>query len=285
MKQALFVVLVCTFAANSAVADMIYGLASRAPGGSVPSGLPTYLYSFDDDTGAVSPLKMVTLNNGGVDVDALAWSGNSGLWAFAVGTGAMLTIDPVSAVASATGFSYANRDIRGAVFDAADNLWVADAQLDQLLQIDPAAGSILQTVNLMLPGASFDLTTSTDIAIARDGTFFLVNVGRVYTVDLSTGGLSLQHEISSPNNNLAGIAFSTDGPDDVLFGYEVNGSDNIFQYDMGNLYQPTLFATNFTVNNAGRGDLASVTPVPVPGAILLGLLGLGAAGVKLRKRA
>ena len=35
--------------------------------------------------------------------------------------------------------------------------------------------------------------------------------------------------------------------------------------------------------NPSQGDAFHVSVVPVPGAILLGLLGLGAAGIKLRK--
>jgi hypothetical protein len=279
-----FVALFCTLAANVTVADLIYGLASYAPGGMVPSAVPTYLYRFEDNTpGSVINVGEVKLNGSSVDADALAWSANHGLMAFAVGTGAMLTINPTTAVATETNFSYGNRDIRGAVFDAADNLWVADALGDLLLRINPVNGAILQTVDLGANG--YDIINAMDIAIARDGTFFLVNQSEICTVDLATGTVTLQQTISPTNNNVAGIAFSTDGPDDILFGYEVNGSDDIFQYDMGNSYTPTLFATGFTVNNAGRGDLASITPVPVPGAVLLGMLGLSVAGVKLRKRA
>ncbi len=289
IRKTIFIALLCAVGANTAVADLMYGLASRAPGGSVPSSAPTYLYRFEDDSTPLASFMQigeVKLGVSSIDADALAWSPNYGLRAFDVVTGAMLTIDPATAAATATGStSHPNRDIRGAVFDTADNLWVADAAQNELLRIDPLNGSTLQTIGLMLPTAAFDLSTSTDIAIARDGTVFLVNVGAVYTVDLGTGMLSLQHQIAPTDNNLAGLAFSTDGPDDILFAYEVNGSDDIFQYDVDNLYGTTLFGTGFTAMNAGRGDLASITPVPVPGAMLLGLLGLGAAGAKLRRRA
>lgn len=290
MKKLMLIAVVCTLSANAAIADMMYGLASYAPGGSVPSAAPTYLYSFNDNIpGIVTNLGKVRLKDSGSDVDAdgMAWSANYGLLAFSVQTGAdyssMLAIDPTTAVATPKGFSYDGRDIRGAVFDVADNLWVADAAQNQLLRIDLVNGDILQTVDLTLAAGTFDLKNSTDIAIARDGTFFLVNVGNIYTVNMSTGALTLQHEISPSNNNLPGLAFSTDGPDDILFGYEVNGSDDIFQYDINNLYASTSFATAFTAQNAGRGDLASMTPIPVPGAALLGVLGLSVVGVKLRK--
>jgi hypothetical protein len=285
-------VVAMVLAANTAVADMTYGLESYAPGGTVPSSAPTYLYSFEDNTpGVVTNLGKVKLNNSDVDADALAWSANHGLLAFAVQTGAaigssLLTIDPDTAVATDTGSSYSGRDIRGAVFDAGDNLWVADAAQDQLLRINPVNGNIEQIINLTLSGAAFNLSTTTDIAITRDGTFFLVSTYDIYTVNVTTGALTLQHNLGPPGSSthaLAGISFSTDGPDNALFGYEINGSDDIYQYDISSGYTPTVFKMDFSpAFNAGRGDLATIT-VPVPGAVLLGIIGLGAVGVKLRK--
>ena len=290
MKKCLLALVpVLALAANTAVADMTYGLESRAPGGTVPSSPPTYLYSFDDNTpGVVTNIGKVQLNNSDIDADALAWSANYGLLAFSVQTGAatgssLLTIDPDTAVAQDSGSSYSGRDIRGAVFDAGDNLWVADAAQDQLLRINPVNGNIEQIINLTLSGAAFNLSTATDIAITRDGTYFLASTYDLYTVDVSTGVLTLQHHFTGTSDALAGISFSTDGPDNVLFGYEINYSDDIYQYDISSGYARTAFAVNFTPGfNAGRGDLATIT-VPVPGAVLLGILGLGLAGVKLRK--
>jgi len=198
----------------------------------------------------------------------------------------MATINPATAVASDTTFSYSGRDIRGAVFDTADNLWVADAAQNQLLQINPGDGGILQTINLMLAASAFDLADVTDVAIARDGTFFLTNWSSVYTVNVGTGDLTLQHTFTETpaTNALAGAAFSTDGPDSALFGYEIYDKDDIYRYDISSAYARTTFKADFIpASNAGRGDLASLTPVPVPGAVLLGLLGLSAAGWRLRR--
>ncbi len=281
-------------AGNTALADLMYGLESRAPGGSVASAPPTYLYSFDDDVpGTVTNVGKVKLNNADVDADALAWSATHGLLAFtvqtvAVPTSSLVAINPATAVATATGHSYAGRDIRGAIFDAAGNFWVADAKQDQLLRLDPVGGGILQTINLTLATSAFDLGTATDIAIARDGAFLLVSTYDVYAVDMATGALTLRHNFGPPASSthaLAGMAFSTNGPDNILFGYEINGTDDIYCYDINNSFARTTFKTDFSGLNAGRGDLASITPVPVPGAVLLGMLGLSVAGVKLRKRA
>jgi hypothetical protein len=141
---------------------------------------------------------------------------------------------------------------------------------------------------LTLPGAAFDLSNATDIAIARDGTFFLVNAYDIYVVDTGTGTLTLQHNFGQPGistHALAGAAFSTDGPHNVLFGYEINGTDDIYQYDITASYASTTFDLDFVSGfNAGRGDLATITPVPVPGALLLGLVGVATAGRRLRRR-
>ena len=290
MKRLLFIAAMCLFAANSTFAEMMYGLESLAPGGTVPSSAPTYLYSFEDNTpGSVTTIGQVKLGTSSVDADGLAWSANHGLLAFGLTGGAapsssLYQIDPSTAAATATGYSYSGRDIRGAIFDTADNFWVADAAQNQLLRINPANGAIEQTIDLTLAAAAFDLQTATDIAIARDGTFFLASTYDIYTVDVSTGALTLQHHFTGTSNALAGISFSTDGPDNVLFGYEINYSDDIYQYDINNGYSRANFDLDFISGfNAGRGDLASITPVPIPGAVLLGILGLSAAGWKLRK--
>lgn len=290
MKNILLIAFVLAVMANTAAGDMMYALTSTAPGGGVASAAPTYLHYFDDNNpGVVTNLGKLTVNDNDVDADALAWSRTYGLLAFSVQTGQdksqMLALDPATVTATAVGSLYDERDIRGAVFDAADNFWAADAAGDELLRINPANGDIWQSVGLWQSGAAFDLGTSTDIAVARDGTFYIVNTGQFYTVDMGTGIVSLQHDIPSLENNLPGLAFSTDGPDDLLFGYEVNGSDDIFTYDIGNGYSSAVFASGFTNENAGRGDLASITPVPAPAAVLLGMLGLSVAGVKLRKYA
>lgn len=291
MTRLVFIGLVCALAAAPATADLMYGLESLAPGGSVPSSAPTYLYSFDDDVpGTVTNIGKVKLDNADIDADALAWSVNHGLLAFSIQsaaalTSSLLTINPANAVATATGHSYVGRDIRGAVFDISDNLWVADAAQNQLLRIDPIGGGISQTIDLTLANAAFNLSTTTDIAISRAGTFFLVSTYDVYTVNMSTGELTLQHQFPGTTDALAGIAFSTNGPDTILFGYEVNGTDDLYCYDIDDNFTRTTFKTDFIPQfNAGRGDLASITPVPVPGAVLLGLLGLSVAGAKLRKR-
>jgi hypothetical protein len=70
------------------------------------------------------------------------------------------------------------------------------------------------------------------------------------------------------------------------------------KYSLGRYDPFTTFSETFTVTTAGSYDLSfegaggdnigmlldNVRVVPVPGAVMLGILGLGAAGVKLRRR-
>ena len=69
-----------------------------------------------------------------------------------------------------------------------------------------------------------------------------------------------------------------------------NGQSTAGAWDMdwswGSDYVPLEYATFLvTVTSTGPGAdyRVSLTPVPLPGAVLLGMLGLGAAGLKLRK--
>jgi hypothetical protein len=56
--------------------------------------------------------------------------------------------------------------------------------------------------------------------------------------------------------------------DSIMFGFDIRWN--------------TALSQSFN-QNAGIGDTFSTSVVPVPGAILLGLLGMSAAGLKLRK--
>jgi DNA-binding beta-propeller fold protein YncE len=224
--------------AGSATAATIYGLKSMAP---IPrtgliSSPPTHLFRFDDNTpGSVIDLGAVLLGGRDVDADALAWSSRHGLLAFQVTTAAapssaLLSIDSGTAVATMVGSPLVGRDIRGAVFDAHGDLWVADAAQDQLLKIDPASANVLAAIALNLSGNPFDLTPYTDIAVRSNGSMYLTDMFDtfdIYTVDATTGALALEHTFADNLNNLLGISFSTDGPDNILFGYEANYEDDI----------------------------------------------------------
>jgi hypothetical protein len=174
------------------------------------------------------------------------------------------------------------RDIRGAVFDQLNTLWALDSVGDDLLQIDQSTGAINGTpVSLMLGGNPFDLSDVTDIAVDLDGSFFLADAADFYSIDVFTGALTLLD--SDFGQGFAGLTFSSDTPDNMIFTYEVNGTDDIYRYDMNSSFTRTALYPNIISSfNSGRADLAShieVQSVPEPSfATLLvsGLLALAA---------
>ena len=224
--------------------------------------------------------------------DALAFSLTHGLLAFELQksgfntTGStLIIIDSNTAVASTIGSLLSGRDIRGAVFDLSDTLWALDAASDELLQVNPATGAVVGSpVDLTLGGNAFDLSDVTDLAVALDNTFFLANASDFYTLDILSGALTLVHT-DVPPQGFAGITFSIDAPEDLLFANDVNNFEDICSYDVDSGFSRTTLHANFIPTfNSGRGDLAAA--IPEPSSILLlslGLVSLLLYGWKLRR--
>lgn len=135
---------------------------------------------------------------------------------------------------------------------------------------------------------------SSDIALQSDGTAILVDLGKFYQLDLGNGDLNLLFEDSL---QYAGLAFSDLAANDLLFAYEVAGSEDIRTFDLGNANTVSQIITNLIptlggqIFNAGRGDLAAhVTfeqnSIPEPGTLVIFGLGLAGLGfMRRRKRA
>lgn len=89
--------------------------------------------------------------------------------------------------------------------------------------------------------------------------------------------------------SFTGDVFSSDTVEGT-FSWGDTGVDRIFGDDYGNIHDD-IYYLQFTLNTpitlaAGEYFFShDATVVPVPGAVLLGMLGLGAAGMRLRKRA
>lgn len=259
----------------------IYGIKSNAPTTGQPSAAPARLFSLNADGTGFTDLGLITVPGAGqIDADGLAISPNHGLLAYSVtpnGSG-LMSLNPLDAVGTPIGGFLAGRQIRGAVFDLADRLWALDSSANQILRMNPLTGDVLSSVALSEGGGAFNLFDSSDIAIRSTGQMVLASGDSFYSINPFTGAVDFLG--NHPANALAGITFSGDAQEDRLFGYEVNGTDDIFTYDIDTSFSPSLLIGNILPSfNAGRGDLASIV-IPAPGTMLL----LGAAGIGLRRR-
>lgn len=282
------------------------GSGSAACGGGEVLGggslAPSRLFSFDEGTSAVTDIGSVQLFGQDIDVDALAQSSTHGLLGYQLihttsGTNSivantpssqLISIDTATAVATPIG-GIALRDMRGAAFDLSGNLWAIDTNNSQLVQINPLTGVEISSVNLSQTLSS----TVVDIAVRADGTAILSDLDSVFTLDLGTGDLTSLFD-AGVAFALSGLAYSAAAAADDLFAYEVNGGEDIYKFDVGNTFTPTLLAANLIPTldggqfNAGRGDLAAlVNPLAVsePGTLVLIGLGLAGLGVARRKKA
>lgn len=263
---------------------------------------PSRLFSFDEGTSAVTDIGSVTLSGQDIDVDALAYSSTYGLLGYQLihsnsgtnpivantSSSQLISINTTTGVATAIGGTLA-RDMRGAAFDLSGNLWTIDANNSQLVQVSPVTGAEISSVALSHTLSS----TVVDIAFRADGLAILSENDSVFTLDLGTGNLTSLFSAGGAFG-LAGLTYSAAAGTDDLFAYEVNGDEDMYRFDVGATFTPTLLAANFIPSlgglfNAGRGDLAALVnplavPVPEPGTLALFGLGLAGLGIARRKR-
>ncbi len=296
----LITVLVTGLASSPSAQASIFGLkscGSNSPGfcgsgiidGSLP---PTNLFSFQEDGSNFLDIGAVTLGGSGIDADALALSATYGLLAFelqksgstTIGS-TLISINSDTAMASSIGSTLNGRDIRGAVFDHSDTLWAIDAANDEILEINSTTGAVVGTpFGLTLGGNPYDLSNVSDIAVRRNGNFYLTDQSDFFTMDIQSGALTLLN--TDAGQGLSGAAFSNNAPQEALFVYEVNDFDDIFRYNADSGFTRTTLHTNIIPSfNAGRGDLASLTVVPEPVSSTLFIIGAATLGFRrFRKR-
>lgn len=263
------------------------------------STVPAHIFQIRSDGSGFGDHGQVLLGTTAIDADGLAWSGvtSSTLYAFRIehddpnagknGTASQLITLDVSSptAASAVGTVLDGRDVRGAAFDSANQLWALDAAMNEILRIDPLTGSILENGSLLDGGSAIDISTGSDIAFRPDGSAVIANGSDFYSVDLAARTLVTMFSDSGFHAGLAYEPMSAD-----LITFEVNGTDDLFRFNAGGA--GSFVSTPPFGFNAGRGDLAALVEftdqdVPEPAAPLLlatGLLAL-AFGHRFRSAA
>lgn len=228
-----------------------------------PSLPPAELFFFEEDGSSFVNIGTIQIDAMNVDVDGLAFSNTSGLMAFelvknpsnpehVIGS-QLISIDEQNAVGSRIGSQLSGRDVRGAMFSLSDQLWVVDAENNELLQINPGDNSIIGIPKvLQFNTTPFESSTVTDLAVKTDGTVVLCNNSDFYELNLATGLLTNKVNISG--FGFAGIVFAQD----KIITYDVYSADDVFQFDVNLNNQTILFADIINHFNAGRGDLATL---------------------------
>ena len=291
IRLAVVVLVALAISATRARADPdIWGVKSKAPASSPPnSEPPAHLFHFPEGGGgSVTDVGVIKIGTTSIDVDGLAMTLGGALYAFEVGTSGsrLISVDSSTAAASVIGTGWLNCDIRGAVFTQAGTLLTVDSQNDQLVQINPADGTVVSSIGLFQSdgATTFNLSDSTDIAQRADGTFMLGDLSTLYSLSTSTGVVSSLHTDNSAQ--FVGLAFPATGTNlAALSGLEVAGADDIYAYqtDAG-FERTTLYDDIISSYNAGRGDLASV-PIPEPFSMaFIGSAFVGVVACRLRKR-
>ncbi|MBK8979193.1 MAG: hypothetical protein IPM29_25130 [Planctomycetes bacterium] len=256
--------------AGQTVPDEVFGLKSCGSSppvcGNTPSAVPVHLFSFFVDGSGFRDRGTVTLAGAPVDVDGLAISPVHGLLAFRIDRAPngqvdgsyLLGLDPHTAVAYPRG-PRLTREVRGAAIDAQGALWTLDSAANELVRIDPVLGFELGAgLPLRESGRPFSVSDISDLAIAGDGTFHVTSRNEIYTLDVTTGDLTLVLTDTGTGN--AGATFVTAAGPRTLITFDVNYIDDLFRYDLSlpNTPRTLLIGNVLPLFNAGRGDLASL---------------------------
>ena len=140
------------------------------------------------------------------------------------------------------------------------------------------------TMSIKADGSIFTLGGTNDTGIDFAGNLFGYYLD---TAGLCTGG-GLWYSDSGLNRDLADHMYAYQGTDTDMVqlpGYlpgEWKDNEFILAFECGSVGQSPYGDKDY---DDFLVMVNSVNPIPVPGAVLLGILGLGAAGIKLRKYA
>ena len=155
----------------------------------------------------------------------------------------------------------------GSSIDYIGGLWNASDGNRSLDLNGSALGGVQQSINTVIGDTykvTFDLAGNTD--------------GYPYTKLMNVNAIGATTQTESFSFNISGHSFSNMGWTTETWTFVADSTTTTLQFisTVSGSIGPAL--DNITVQ-----DIGSVEPVPVPGAFLLGLIGMGIAGIKTRK--
>jgi len=191
-------------------------LYTISPAGSTPAG--NALFTINPATGASSLVGSTGLSN--ILEGDLAFDRTAGV-IYGVYNSAgtnneqLFRVNPATGAATVVGTIPGANDPSALAFDSSGNLFELDTQINStnnstLSRLDKNTGAVLSTVTLSaklgaIAGLAFDPTTGT--LYAASGNF----VSNLYTVNTTTGALTLVGPTTGSPNGLAGLAFLPTG--------------------------------------------------------------------------
>jgi len=218
------------------------------------SALADIIYKVDPSTGSI----ISSIASPGTDPHGLTWDGIY-LWNVDSSSKTIFQLDPTdgSIIASFQNPAIAaiSDNPHGLAFDGS-NLWLAGSSINTIFKLNPLNGDIIQ---------SFDLGYSEGGAwgLAWDG----VNLWNSHPRGVEFG-VGFLHSIDPATGNILSTDNAPGTKANWNYGLAWDGSF-LWMADSTKIY---------------KLDVSGVNPIPVPGAALLGSIGIAFAGWRLRKR-
>ena len=246
-------------------ANGFWGLKTHDP----VSEPPTTMFWFDETGANYRELGTVRLAGLEIEADGLAMSPRGELFAFQVNGSRLLSLNAVTAAATAVGPVLNGRNIRGASFTLAGRLLAFDCASRELLEVNPVTGQ--QVGAAVALSANLDAsTTAGDLTQMPDGSLCFAYHEFLDWLDPVSGRLTqiYQDTAAFPDGFIpycCGIACVPGSePSNKLFGYEASQNDSVYYYLPSANFARTLLVDDVVPSyNAGRGDLAGLPAAQV----------------------
>jgi hypothetical protein len=181
----------------------LYGVTQSGAGTPTPSAL----FTVNPATGAAT---LVATTSPSIDIEGdIAFDPTSGVLYAIDGGGTLFTIDTSTGVGTIVGTVSGALDLSAMAFDRFGNLFLVATSTMTLLRVDKGNAAVLGNVPLSPPpnggvaGLSFDPASGTAYFANGSGT-----TNNLYTLNTSTGALTLVGPLTGTPDGLAGLAFA-----------------------------------------------------------------------------